>query len=102
VDTVLKAAKASGIPVGLDPKENHELGLGGITVLDHGEGWIGEHAEGDRRHPQEATERLIPFDILPPGARSLGIGGRVTFRGRVEQHELPLFYNAADLLALPS
>ena len=32
VDTVLKAAKASGIPVGLDPKENHELGLGGITV----------------------------------------------------------------------
>ena len=35
-------------------------------------------------------------------SRSLGIGGRVTFRGRVEQHELPLFYNAADLLALPS
>ena len=32
VDTVLKTAKASGIPVGLDPKENHELGLGGITV----------------------------------------------------------------------
>ena len=32
VDTVLKAARASGIPVGLDPKDNHELGLGGITV----------------------------------------------------------------------
>lgn len=32
VDTVLKVAKASGIPVGLDPKENHELDLGGITV----------------------------------------------------------------------
>jgi len=32
VDTALKTAKASGIPVGLDPKENHELGLGGITV----------------------------------------------------------------------
>ena len=32
VDTVLKVAKANGIPVGLDPKENHELGLGGITV----------------------------------------------------------------------
>ena len=32
VDTVLKNAKASEIPVGLDPKENHELGLGGITV----------------------------------------------------------------------
>lgn len=32
VDTVLKAAKSAGLPVGLDPKENHELGLGGITV----------------------------------------------------------------------
>ena len=32
VDTVLKTAKASEIPVGLDPKENHELGLDGITV----------------------------------------------------------------------
>jgi D-glycero-beta-D-manno-heptose-7-phosphate kinase len=32
VDTVLKTAKVSGIPVGLDPKENHELRLGGITV----------------------------------------------------------------------
>ena len=32
VDTALKTAKASGIPVGLDPKENHELGLSGITV----------------------------------------------------------------------
>jgi D-glycero-beta-D-manno-heptose-7-phosphate kinase len=32
VDTALKIAKAAGIPVGLDPKENHELSLGGITV----------------------------------------------------------------------
>ena len=32
VDTVLTAAKARGLPIGLDPKENHELGLGGITV----------------------------------------------------------------------
>ena len=32
VDTVLASAKARGLPIGLDPKENHELGLGGITV----------------------------------------------------------------------
>ncbi|MCU0604370.1 MAG: glycosyltransferase [Desulfobacterales bacterium] len=35
-------------------------------------------------------------------AGSLGIDGRVAFKGRVEQHELPHYYSAADLLALPS
>jgi D-inositol-3-phosphate glycosyltransferase len=35
-------------------------------------------------------------------SHSCGIGGRVDFRGRVEQSELPRFYSAADLLALPS
>jgi D-inositol-3-phosphate glycosyltransferase len=35
-------------------------------------------------------------------AGCLGIGGRVAFNGRVEQRELPHFYSAADLLALPS
>jgi rfaE bifunctional protein kinase chain/domain len=32
VDTVLRAALAKGIPVGLDPKENHTLNLEGITL----------------------------------------------------------------------
>jgi D-beta-D-heptose 7-phosphate kinase/D-beta-D-heptose 1-phosphate adenosyltransferase len=32
VDTVLAAARAKGIPVGLDPKENHELQVAGITL----------------------------------------------------------------------
>jgi D-inositol-3-phosphate glycosyltransferase len=31
-----------------------------------------------------------------------GIADRVAFRGRVEQKELPWYYSAADLLALPS
>jgi D-inositol-3-phosphate glycosyltransferase len=31
-----------------------------------------------------------------------GIADRVVFRGRVEQKELPWYYSAADLLALPS
>jgi D-inositol-3-phosphate glycosyltransferase len=35
-------------------------------------------------------------------SRSCGIGGRIIFKGRVEQSELSLFYSAADLLALPS
>jgi D-beta-D-heptose 7-phosphate kinase/D-beta-D-heptose 1-phosphate adenosyltransferase len=32
VDTALKAAAEKGIPCGLDPKENHELAMSGITV----------------------------------------------------------------------
>lgn len=32
VDTVLRAAKSRGIPVGFDPKENHQLNVEGITV----------------------------------------------------------------------
>ena len=52
---------------------------------------VGGDGEGD-----VARRRMIEL------SRSLDIGGRVTFRGRVEQLELPLFYNAADLLALPS
>ncbi len=32
VSTVLAAARRKGIPVGLDPKENHELDVRGITV----------------------------------------------------------------------
>jgi D-inositol-3-phosphate glycosyltransferase len=34
--------------------------------------------------------------------RACGIADRVVFRGRVEQEELPWYYSAADLLALPS
>lgn len=33
VDTVLASAKARGLPIGLDPKENQELDLGGVTVV---------------------------------------------------------------------
>jgi D-inositol-3-phosphate glycosyltransferase len=35
-------------------------------------------------------------------SRACGIADRVAFQGRVEQSELPWFYGAADLLALPS
>jgi D-inositol-3-phosphate glycosyltransferase len=34
--------------------------------------------------------------------RHLGVSERIRFVGRVEQTELPTFYNAADLLVLPS
>jgi D-beta-D-heptose 7-phosphate kinase/D-beta-D-heptose 1-phosphate adenosyltransferase len=33
VDTVLRVAREKGIPAGLDPKDNHDLELEGITVI---------------------------------------------------------------------
>jgi D-inositol-3-phosphate glycosyltransferase len=50
---------------------------------------------GDGEH-DPARRRMMDL------SRSCGIGGRVVFQGRVEQSELPRFYSAADLLALPS
>jgi D-inositol-3-phosphate glycosyltransferase len=50
---------------------------------------------GDGEH-DPARRRMMDL------SRSCGIGGRIVFKGRLEQNELPRFYSAADLLALPS
>jgi D-inositol-3-phosphate glycosyltransferase len=50
---------------------------------------------GDGEH-DPARRRMVDL------SRSCGIAGRVAFQGRVEQSDLPRFYSAADLLALPS
>ena len=39
---------------------------------------------------------------LKSSADRLGLGGTVTFTGSVDQKELPIYYNAADVFALPS
>jgi D-inositol-3-phosphate glycosyltransferase len=39
---------------------------------------------------------------LKSWAEQLGLGASVTFTGSVDQSELPLYYNAADVFALPS
>jgi D-inositol-3-phosphate glycosyltransferase len=39
---------------------------------------------------------------LEERARALGLAGRVAFRGRVDQEEMPSYYAAADLLVVPS
>jgi D-inositol-3-phosphate glycosyltransferase len=42
------------------------------------------------------------FQELQQLARNLGIQGGVTFIGRIEQDNLPAYYSAADVLAVPS
>ena len=47
-------------------------------------------------------ERDIAYRRMGELSRSCGIADRVTFTGRIDQSELPPYYNAADLLAVPS
>jgi D-inositol-3-phosphate glycosyltransferase len=49
--------------------------------------------DGDRDSAQRRMKEV---------SRGCGLADRVAFRGRVEQGELPWYYSAADLLALPS
>jgi D-inositol-3-phosphate glycosyltransferase len=47
-------------------------------------------------------ERDVAYRRMLELSRTCGIADRVSFAGRIDQSELPLFYNAADLLAVPS
>jgi D-inositol-3-phosphate glycosyltransferase len=59
------------------------------------------------RHPR-LTLRVVGGDDAqgPPAAirraQALGVAEAVAFMGRIEQTDLPFYYSAADLLALPS
>lgn len=48
------------------------------------------------------SERDVAYRRMLELSRTCGISDRVTFRGRIDQSQLPLYYNAADLLAVPS
>jgi D-inositol-3-phosphate glycosyltransferase len=79
----------------LAPEKGMERLIQAVAMLGHIPGLhlmvVGGDGERDKAH-----RRMVEL------SRSCGIGGRVTFKGRIEQSELPLFYSAADLLALPS
>ncbi len=94
--------------IGAGPKEKLVLYVGrlapekGLDRLIRAVAQLGHISElrlivvgGDDEH-DPARRRMMDL------SRSCGIAGRVAFQGRVEQSELPRFYSAADLLALPS
>jgi D-inositol-3-phosphate glycosyltransferase len=68
------------------------------------------HAAGRLKHIPNLRLIVVGGDGERDGAhrrmnavnRACGIADGVAFKGRVEQSELPWFYGAADLLALPS
>ncbi len=94
--------------IGVGPKEKLVLCVGrlapekGLDRLIRAVAHLGHISQlrlivvgGDGQH-DPAHRRMMEL------SRSCGIGGRVDFRGRVEQSELPRLYSAADLLALSS
>ena len=47
-------------------------------------------------------EKAPESQYLKEKTKSLGIEGKVTFAGRIEQEYLPPYYNSADVLVMPS
>ena len=47
-------------------------------------------------------DKTPEYQILARSVRKLGIEEKVMFAGRVDQHNLPPYYNAADVLVMPS
>jgi D-inositol-3-phosphate glycosyltransferase len=79
----------------LAPEKSLDRLIQAVARLGHISGLRLIVVGGDGEH-DAARRRMMEL------SRSCGIEKRVAFRGRVEQRELPLFYSAADLLALPS
>jgi D-beta-D-heptose 7-phosphate kinase/D-beta-D-heptose 1-phosphate adenosyltransferase len=61
VDTVLEGAKKKGIPVGLDPKDNHELRLAGITIAtpNRKEAFVAARAEEAEAGPDPLQDQPL-------------------------------------------
>ncbi|MFH0908086.1 MAG: PfkB family carbohydrate kinase [bacterium] len=69
VDTVLRTAKQRGIPVGIDPKDNHELRLEGITIAtpNRKEAFVAARAE----ETEPGSNPLEDQPLLDVGSRLL-------------------------------
>ena len=79
----------------MDPLKGLDILLQAVARLDDREGLrvlvVGGSLEGD--------ERLSRYYGM---AQEMGIAHQVTFLGSLDQDELPLYYNAADLCVVPS
>jgi D-inositol-3-phosphate glycosyltransferase len=78
----------------IDPLKGLDLLLPALSSLN-GEEWRLLVVGGDGQDREEIAR-------LSSLADRMGIGGKVTFLGTVEQRKLPLFYNAASLCVVPS
>lgn len=93
--------------LGLPAEEETMLFVGRLAPLKGLENLIAALALLRPRHPR-LTLRVVGGDGPqgPPAlirrAQELGVAQAVHFAGRIDQTDLPFYYSAADLLALPS
>lgn len=91
IDAVLAAARRAGIPSGLDPKDNHELDVRGITV-----------ATPNRREAFHGAQRKDPGAGPDPLADAALLGAaRVLLRRWAPRHLLVTLGPQGMLLAAP-
>ena len=107
------------VPFGVDanlftpsgsPKANARLTIGTARTLKHRYGLdilIRAFADLLRRRPSQEAVLVIAGDgpellALRALCEQLGLGGRVTFVGRVPHSEMPAFLNALDMFVMPS
>ncbi|MBI5550970.1 MAG: glycosyltransferase [Desulfobacterales bacterium] len=98
---------AGRLRLGWPVDEETMLFVGRLAPLKGLENLIAALALLRPRHPR-LTLRVVGGDDAqgPPAlirrAQTLGVAEAVRFMGRIEQTDLPVYYSAADLLALPS
>ncbi len=95
--------------LGIDPRSDVVLYVGRFAALKGIDRLIGALARLRQQFPElrllviggdgAKAESTCALERL---AAEHGVSDKVTFVGRVDQAELPPYYNAADLLALPS
>jgi rfaE bifunctional protein kinase chain/domain len=99
VDTALEAAKKKGIPVGLDPKDNHELRLEGITVAtpNRKEAFVAARVEESEPGPNPLEDQAllkvgrILLDKWKPSLLMITLGpqGMILFEGEKTPKHVP-------------
>ncbi|HEY8241733.1 MAG TPA: PfkB family carbohydrate kinase [Kiritimatiellia bacterium] len=99
IDTALAAAKKAGVPIGLDPKDNHVLRLDGITVAtpNRKEAFVAARAEETEplANPLEDRPLLevgrILLDKWKPELLVITLGphGMILFEGEKDPKHVP-------------
>lgn len=79
----------------LEPLKGVDILLKAVAQLEHGDSVKALIVGGDLKEDLE-------MDRLKSLSQELGISTRVSFLGSLNQRELPIYYNAADICVVPS
>ena len=84
------------------PSERLRIGFVGRLIPHKGVGVLIAAVAGDDRMTLEVFGAGPESDALIEAVARLGVGGRVTFHGHVDEEDIPGTYREFDVLAVPS